>query len=121
MRHHAVRPCRIGGAGAGDAGDFLGQRAGAGGVGAGGVKVVKRGRGRAQPGHGGGKARLMRGIVAGQQQVGFGQVLRMDKGIRPRQPVADRLRRVGMLRPSAPMAWDDAASHASPAARGPRG
>ena len=65
----------------------------------------------------GGKARLMRGIVGGQQQVGFGQVLHVDEGVgRPHPRLQRRRGRGGCRRPRR---WPRPRrrSQASPAAR----
>jgi len=80
--HHAGRPVGVGGAGADRAGDFLGKGPGAGAVGAGGVKVVKRGCLAAKARNGGRETGLVGGVVGGHQDVGFRQVLGMDEGVR---------------------------------------
>ncbi len=72
-------PVRIGGAGAYHAGDLLGQGAPEGGRRVGVVEMVER-RLAARHRLCGGKAGLVGGIVLRQQQIGFGQVLQMDKG-----------------------------------------
>ena len=104
VAHHAVGPGRIGGAGAHDAGNLFGQGAGARRVRARGVEVIERWRCAAEACHGGGKARLVRGIVGREQQIGFRQILHMDEAVGRRKPRLERRRGRGCIAPSASIA-----------------
>ena len=88
VAHHAVDPGRMCRAGVDDAGDLLVERAGPGVVRIACVEMVERGaapRDRLR----GGEAGLVRGVVRGEEEVGFGQVLDVDEGIGGGDAVAD--------------------------------
>ncbi len=89
MPHHAGDPGRIGGARADDAGDLLGQRARVRLLGTGRIEVIERRSCRAEMSCRRRNAGLMRGIVGGEQEIGFRQVLKMDKGVGGNEPRLD--------------------------------
>ena len=81
MAHHAAGPAGVGGAGAHDTGDLFGHGPRTGAACAGVIKVVHRGLLRTQMRHRGGKTTFVAGIVRGEQDIAFGQVLHMGKAI----------------------------------------
>ncbi len=92
VAHHPLDPAWVRGAGMDGAGDLLGQRARLGMGRIARVEMIERRRAFPQRRPRRREPRLMRGIIGGQQQVAFGQVVEMDKGLRPRHPRGDPVR-----------------------------